>query len=139
MTIFDKEKKSSLFEFQNTFLLDIHSRADAAASRFRKLRTGFRLVNAFPGSASGVVQFLEAAQDGVSPVVVAAAGPAHVAHHCLHCVHLELLLRLARTLFAPVRAVTRSLRQDRLCGEILRFQLIDWPPEIQMIVALGLV
>lgn len=52
MTIFDNDKKSSLFEFQNIFLLDIHSRANAAASRFRKLRTGFRLVNAFPGSAS---------------------------------------------------------------------------------------
>ena len=90
-------------------MLDIHSRANAAASRFRKLRTGFRLVNAFPGSTSGVVQFLEAAQDGVSPVVVAAAGPAQVAHHSLHCVHLELLLRLAWTLFTPARTIARPL------------------------------
>ena len=87
MTIFDN---FSLLSF--CCLLNIHSWAHAAAACFWKLRTSFGLVNTFPGPASRVVKFLEAAQDGVSPVVVTAAGPTHITYHRLCGVHLELFL-----------------------------------------------
>ena len=48
--------------------------------------------------------------------MVAAAAAAQVGQHGLDGVHLELLDRLNRTLLAPVRTVTRPLREDGLCG-----------------------